>query len=288
MRLRSYFRNTIHFVPYPLRPSRKMSTPVTRRRDFTCASTSSASYRSSCTPTRARVHVQPRDQVQHVCGHGPGRAHDASSQPSLLPWPSPLLLLSSSRSPAPSFSHSPRSSIRDWSACRVPTFIVERGVVAKRGKLGLSGCCFGKDVILSNDNLRDLGDAIALTFVQVISLSQADIFSLLPEFPRAYHVIRKAALRMALVYAVIRAAQIVKRARRELAESDLADMDITDMFDIALKEADMVKKRRIENEERKSAREQVLPPITLKVCTQAPPGDVACTLSLALASTYHP
>ena len=167
-------------------------------------------------------------------------------------------------------------------------FIVERGVVAKRGKLGLSGCCFGKDVILSNDNLRDLGDAIALTFVQVISLSQADIFSLLPEFPRAYHVIRKAALRMALVYAVIRAAQIVKRARRELAESDLADMDITDMFDIALKEADMVKKRRIENEERKSAREQVLPPITLKVCTQAPPGDVACTLSLALASTYHP
>ena len=45
-------------------------------------------------------------------------------------------------------------------------FVVERGVVAKRGYLGVAGACFGKDVILSNDNLRDLGDAIALTFVQ--------------------------------------------------------------------------------------------------------------------------
>ena len=53
---------------------------------------------------------------------------------------------------------------------RVPCtdlFIVERGVVAKRGRLGLAGACFGTDVILSNDNLRDLGDAISLSFVQV-------------------------------------------------------------------------------------------------------------------------
>ena len=97
-----------------------------------------------------------------------------------------MLLLSSSRSPAPSFSHSPRSvySRLERVSC-TDLFIVERGVVAKRGKLGLSGCCFGKDVILSNDNLRDLGDAIALTFVQVISLSQADIFSLLIDPPSA-------------------------------------------------------------------------------------------------------
>ena len=54
---------------------------------------------------------------------------------------------------------------------RVPCtdlFIVERGVVAKRGHLGLAGFCFGKDVILSNDNLRDVGDAIALVRPQPI------------------------------------------------------------------------------------------------------------------------
>merc|ERR1711965_478618 len=99
---------------------------------------------------------------------------------------------------------------------RVPCtdlFVVERGVVAKRGRLGLAGACFGKDVILSNDNLRDIGDAIALTFVQTISLTQKDIFELLPDYPRAYHVVRKAALRMALVRALIKAASIVKRAK---------------------------------------------------------------------------
>ena len=71
---------------------------------------------------------------------------------------------------------------------RVPCtelFIVERGVVAKRGKLGMAGACLGKDVILSNDILRDLGDAIALTFVQTVSLTQQTIFDLLPNCEHA-------------------------------------------------------------------------------------------------------
>jgi hypothetical protein len=64
---------------------------------------------------------------------------------------------------------------------RVPCtnlFVIERGIIAKRGALGVAGTCFGHDVILSNDNLRDTTDAIALTFLQVITLSQADIFDL--------------------------------------------------------------------------------------------------------------
>jgi len=75
-------------------------------------------------------------------------------------------------------------------SCR-DLFIVDRGVVAKKGKLGLSGACLGQDVILSNDNLRDLGDAIALTFVQTCALTQADIFELLPEYPMAFVLVRK-------------------------------------------------------------------------------------------------
>ena len=69
---------------------------------------------------------------------------------------------------------------------RVPCtdlFVVERGVVAKHGHLGVAGACFGKDLILSNESLRDMGDAIALTFVQTISLTQRDIFDLLPDYP---------------------------------------------------------------------------------------------------------
>ena len=92
-------------------------------------------------------------------------------------------------------------------------FVVERGLVAKRGRLGLAGDCFGKDVILANEALRDFGDAIALTFVQTISLTQKDIFELLPDFPMAYHTVRKAALRMALCRALIKAVQMFKRAK---------------------------------------------------------------------------
>ena len=76
----------------------------------------------------------------------------------------------------------------------VALFIVERGVVAKKGRLGMVGECFGKDVILSNDNLRDIGDAIALTFTQTVSVTQADIFRLLPDYPQAYHIVRSPAL----------------------------------------------------------------------------------------------
>jgi hypothetical protein len=219
---------------------------------------------------------------------------------------------------------------------RVPCsdlFIVERGVVAKRGHLGLVGMCFGKDVILSNDNLRDLGDAIALStctatsfdlpprcvcvqhvanahadlrcdlrlprrysshrlcapwcasaFVQAISLTQKDIFDLLPDYPQArpppsarhaavcasahaslvatplrracdrglsvtlrctspcavcvcvrvltcrlgacvaqaFFIVRKAALRMAMTRALVKAAGIVKRSKISKASTHMA------------------------------------------------------------------
>ena len=98
---------------------------------------------------------------------------------------------------------------------RVPClnlFIVERGVVAKRGALGVAGTCFGQDVILSNDNLRDIGDAIALTFVQTTELNQSDIFALLPEYPKAYHIVRRAALQMALLRVLTKAVRIVQRS----------------------------------------------------------------------------
>lgn len=110
-------------------------------------------------------------------------------------------------------------------------FVVERGVVAKRGRLGLAGACFGIDVILSNNDLRDLGDAIALTFVQTISLTQQDIFELLPDYPRAYNIVRRAALRMALVRAVVKAAHVVRRG-----SFDPTGLSIADIFDKAMRE----------------------------------------------------
>lgn len=128
---------------------------------------------------------------------------------------------------------------------RVPCtnlFVVERGVVAKRGRLGLVGSCFGMDLILSNDNLRDIGDAIALTFVQTISLTQDDIFSLLPEYPKAYVIVRKAALRMALVRALVKASNLVKTQKM-----NLNGISIAQIFDQAMSDAAEARTKEIED-----------------------------------------
>ena len=142
---------------------------------------------------------------------------------------------------------------------RVPCtnlFVIDRGVVAKRGRLGLVGACFGKDVILSNDNLRDIGDAIALTFVQTVSLTQKDIFDLLPEYPMAYVIVRKAALRMALIRALSKAAAMVTRSKNGMAGSS-----ILDIFDRAMREAHDAKQAMINDE---NERREAHIPLTLK------------------------
>jgi hypothetical protein len=142
---------------------------------------------------------------------------------------------------------------------RVPCtdlFVVERGVVAKHGKLGVAGVCFGKDVILANEALRDIGDAIALTFVQTIALAQKDIFELLPEYPMAYVIVRKAALRMALIRALSKAAAMVTRSKNGMAGSS-----ILDIFDRAMREAHDAKQAMINDE---NERREAHIPLTLK------------------------
>ena len=53
---------------------------------------------------------------------------------------------------------------------RIPVrrlWMLDRGICSRRGRVALVGSCFGDDFILTSPSLRDLSDAIALTFVQV-------------------------------------------------------------------------------------------------------------------------
>ena len=118
----------------------------------------------------------------------------------------------------------------------VDLFILDRGVAAKHGKLGLTGACFGRDIILSNSILRDVGDAIALTFVQTTRLGRNDIFELLPDYPQACVVIRRAALRMAFTRALVMSARIARRARSH-SRSVLQAYGLREIFDLAMLEA---------------------------------------------------
>ena len=81
-----------------------------------------------------------------------------------------------------------------------------------------------------------------LTFVQNISLTQKVIFEILPEFPRAFFVIRREALRMALTRALTQAADMVKRRRKAEAEAGRGGggartETFFEVFDQAMKEA---------------------------------------------------
>ena len=97
----------------------------------------------------------------------------------------------------------------------VNLFIIDRGVVAKNGNLGLARACFGKDVILSKESLRDLADAIALTFVQTIQLTRQDIMQVVEDFPMANHTISRYAFRIALTRTLVKAAAACRRGDLE-------------------------------------------------------------------------
>ena len=62
----------------------------------------------------------------------------------------------------------------------------------------------------------------------------------MPEFPKAYHIVRKAALRLALTRALVKAAQMIKRleaSNRRGAGPSTAGASITAIFDMALEQA---------------------------------------------------
>jgi len=143
---------------------------------------------------------------------------------------------------------------------RVPCtdlIIIDRGVVAKLGRLYLGGSCLGKDVILSHDNLRELGDAFSLSFTQTISLTQKDIFGLLPDYPKAYHIVRKAALRMALTRALIKAAQLIKRSKAWQQGRFVGKL--CDVFDMAMEEAEESNPEVVRKKMEEEARTKFIP-----------------------------
>jgi hypothetical protein len=89
--------------------------------------------------------------------------------------------------------------------------VVRRGVCAKNGRVMLAGAALGTDVVMTNLRLRDLQDAVALTFVQVQVLRAEDMGYILESFPVAAKVCRVFAFKQALRRAVVRAAEAISK-----------------------------------------------------------------------------
>lgn len=95
--------------------------------------------------------------------------------------------------------------------------IVVRGVAAKEGKILTQGDTWGDDIILASSEFRRATPARALTYLEVKSMSQEDLATVLDAFPEEALRIRKIANRLLLRRAFIREAQRRKTLRKEEA-----------------------------------------------------------------------
>lgn len=86
--------------------------------------------------------------------------------------------------------------------------IVVRGLAGKAGKVVTAGHVFGEDCIVQREMLRDLNPAVALTFLEVMSIEGDDMMAIAAFYPKELKKLHKAASKMAF----IRAVKIVAKA----------------------------------------------------------------------------
>eukprot|EP00427_Karlodinium_veneficum_P011343 CAMPEP_0169075820 /NCGR_PEP_ID=MMETSP1015-20121227/8021_1 /TAXON_ID=342587 /ORGANISM="Karlodinium micrum, Strain CCMP2283" /LENGTH=626 /DNA_ID=CAMNT_0009135247 /DNA_START=146 /DNA_END=2023 /DNA_ORIENTATION=- len=77
-------------------------------------------------------------------------------------------------------------------------YIVQRGVVAKQGRVYGRGAVFGEDMILHTFELRDTSMARAMSFVEVYLLKRSALEHIRYEYPEECQKIRTAQVRMAV------------------------------------------------------------------------------------------
>ena len=77
-------------------------------------------------------------------------------------------------------------------------YILRRGMVVRMWRFLSAGKVWGEDMILDDPNLIDHSQAVALSYVEVFSLSRHDLEDVVKDYPDALRRIRRAALQMGL------------------------------------------------------------------------------------------
>lgn len=97
-------------------------------------------------------------------------------------------------------------------------YIVQRGVVARQGRVFGRGAVFGEDMILHTDELRDQSMARAMSFVEVYRLSRSALDNIRGMYPEECRRIRLAQVRMAVRRKFI---LVAHEHRMRIAESQM-------------------------------------------------------------------
>merc|ERR1719456_1075087 len=86
-------------------------------------------------------------------------------------------------------------------------YIVNRGLVGRKGHLRRQGAVWGEDFILHNTRLMDGAQSVALTYVEMLTMHKEALMLILSRFPEEQKALRKAAVKIAMMRGIVVAAK---------------------------------------------------------------------------------
>lgn len=92
-------------------------------------------------------------------------------------------------------------------------YILLRGLGLFEGRLLGTGKVWGEDIILMSEHLRSAHNAVALTYIDVLTISKHEIDSISADFPETAKAIRWATIRLATRRAFVQQARLIKLER---------------------------------------------------------------------------
>ena len=92
-------------------------------------------------------------------------------------------------------------------------YILLRGLGLFEGRLLGTGKVWGEDIILMSEHLRSAHNAVALTYIDVLTIGKREIDSISADFPETAKAIRWATIRLATRRAFVQQARLIKLER---------------------------------------------------------------------------
>mmetsp|Transcript_88637 Transcript_88637/g.247995 ORF Transcript_88637/g.247995 Transcript_88637/m.247995 type:complete len:688 (+) Transcript_88637:95-2158(+) len=102
--------------------------------------------------------------------------------------------------------------------------LIERGTMARGGKIITPGMAFQIDFIVTNPDLRKHGVSVALTYCLVSLLSRDRFFEIIQRYPDVAKEVSKAAVKLALMRVVVQCAE-VRRDRKPVRKGGTLQRD---------------------------------------------------------------
>jgi len=89
-------------------------------------------------------------------------------------------------------------------------FMLKRGVCVRRSRVILKGHVWGEDMVLSNPHLREKWPAKAMSFVEVVMLTFADLTQAIKHLPEVINHIHKVRVKIAVQRGIVVVAQTIR------------------------------------------------------------------------------